>query len=145
MAQGDVTPTIKTKDGTEIYYKDWGSGQPVVFSHGWPLSSDAWETQMFFLASHGYRCIGHDRRGHGAVQPRNALDQRHRAAHREVGGLVADLLRERGEALDVDEHHGRPFDRRAALDLAVRLHRTRRVPVRREKGVPSSGVRAARR
>jgi non-heme chloroperoxidase len=57
--------TITTKDGTEIYYKDWGEGQPVVFSHGWPLSSDAWESQMFFLASNGYRCLAHDRRGHG--------------------------------------------------------------------------------
>ncbi len=57
--------TITTKDGTEIYYKDWGSGQPVVFSHGWPLTADAWEAQMFFLGSHGYRCIAHDRRGHG--------------------------------------------------------------------------------
>ena len=56
---------ITTKDGTQIYYKDWGSGQPVVFSHGWPLSSDSWESQMFFLASKGYRCIAHDRRGHG--------------------------------------------------------------------------------
>ena len=57
--------TITTKDGTQIYYKDWGSGQPVVFSHGWPLSADAWEDQMVFLGEHGYRCIAHDRRGHG--------------------------------------------------------------------------------
>lgn len=57
--------TIITKDGTEIYYKDWGSGQPIIFSHGWPLSSDSWESQMFFLASQGFRCIAHDRRGHG--------------------------------------------------------------------------------
>jgi non-heme chloroperoxidase len=56
---------ITTKDGTEIYYNDWGTGQPVVFSHGWPLSADAFEDQMFFLAGRGYRCIAHDRRGHG--------------------------------------------------------------------------------
>ncbi len=56
---------ITTTDGTQIYYKDWGNGQPVVFSHGWPLSADAWEDQMMFLANRGYRCIAHDRRGHG--------------------------------------------------------------------------------
>jgi non-heme chloroperoxidase len=57
--------TITTKDGTQIYFKDWGTGQPVVFSHGWPLSADAWEDQMMFLGARGYRCIAHDRRGHG--------------------------------------------------------------------------------
>jgi non-heme chloroperoxidase len=69
-----------TKDGTELYYKDWGSGQPVVFSHGWPLSGDAFEDQMSFLANHGYRCIAHDRRGHGrSSQPFNGNDLDHYA------------------------------------------------------------------
>jgi non-heme chloroperoxidase len=67
--------TITTQDGTQVYYKDWGSGQPVVFSHGWPLSADAWEDQMVFLGARGYRCIAHDRRGHGrSSQPWNGND-----------------------------------------------------------------------
>jgi hypothetical protein len=68
MAQGKggkAMSLITTKDGTQIYYKDWGTGEPVVFSHGWPLNADSWEAQMVFLASHGYRSIAHDRRGHG--------------------------------------------------------------------------------
>jgi non-heme chloroperoxidase len=66
---------LTTHDGTEIYYKDWGVGQPVVFSHGWPLSADAWDDQMVFLSARGYRCIAHDRRGHGrSSQPSNGND-----------------------------------------------------------------------
>ena len=68
-------PAINTKDGAQIYYKDWGKGQPIVFSHGWPLSADAWEDQMVFLAERGYRCIAHDRRGHGrSSQPWDGND-----------------------------------------------------------------------
>src|SRR5688572_5765356 len=67
-----TTTTVTMKDGTQIYYKDWGNGQPIVFSHGWPLTADAWDDQMVFLASRGYRCIAHDRRGHGrSSQPWN--------------------------------------------------------------------------
>jgi non-heme chloroperoxidase len=67
--------TFKTKDQTEIFFNDWGTGQPIVFSHGWPLSADAFEDQMFFLAQHGFRCIAHDRRGHGrSSQPWNGND-----------------------------------------------------------------------
>jgi pimeloyl-ACP methyl ester carboxylesterase len=59
---GVYTPTITTKDGTEIFYKDWGSGRPIVFSHGWPLSADDWDAQLLFFLHHGYRVIAHDRR-----------------------------------------------------------------------------------
>jgi non-heme chloroperoxidase len=86
--------TITTKDGTQMYYKDWGSGQPIVFSHGWPLSADAFEDQMFFLASRGYRCIAHDRRGHGrSGQPWNGNDM----------DTYADDLAELVEALDLKD------------------------------------------
>jgi len=84
--------TITTKDGTEIDFKDWGKGEPVVFSHGWPLSSDAFEDQMFFLAQHGYRCIAHDRRGHGrSSQPWHGNDM----------DTYADDLAELVRALDL--------------------------------------------
>jgi non-heme chloroperoxidase len=72
--------TITTKDGTEIYYKDWGKGQPIVFSHGWPLSADDWDNQMMFFLEHGYRVIAHDRRGHGrSSQPGQGHDMDHYA------------------------------------------------------------------
>lgn len=67
--------TIKAKDGARIFYKDWGKGQPVVFSHGWPLSADAWDDQLYFMASNGFRAIAHDRRGHGrSTQTLNGND-----------------------------------------------------------------------
>lgn len=86
--------TFNTKDGTKIYYKDWGKGQPIVFSHGWPLTSDSWESQMFHLASNGFRCIAHDRRGHGrSSQPwdGNEMD------------TYADDLSQLIEALDLND------------------------------------------
>jgi non-heme chloroperoxidase len=83
-------PRITIKDGTQIYYKDWGKGQPIVFSHGWPLSADAWEDQMIFLAGRGYRCIAHDRRGNGrSDQPWNGNELDTYAD--DLAGLVATL------------------------------------------------------
>ena len=85
---------ITTRDGTEIYYKDWGTGQPVVFSHGWPLTADAWDPQIFHLASNGFRCIAHDRRGHGrSSQPWNGNDM----------DTYADDLQQLFEALDLKD------------------------------------------
>jgi pimeloyl-ACP methyl ester carboxylesterase len=71
-------PTITTPDGVEIFYKDWGTGQPIVFSHGWPLSADDWDAQMMFFLQHGYRVIAHDRRGHGrSAQVSTGNDMEH--------------------------------------------------------------------
>jgi non-heme chloroperoxidase len=109
-------PTVTTKDGVEIYYKDWGSGQPIVFSHGWPLSADDWDPQMLFFLNHGYRVIAHDRRGHGrssqvadghdldhyaddlaAVTEHLKLNSAIHVGHSTGGGEVTRYLARRGE------------------------------------------------
>src|SRR6202453_5124529 len=113
----DPMSTIKTHDGTEIYFKDWGSGQPIVFSHGWPLSADDWDAQMMFFLNHGYRVIAHDRRGHGrSSQTADGHDMDHYAddlaaltahldlknvihvGHSTGGGEVAHYLGRHGES-----------------------------------------------
>jgi len=110
-------PTVTTKDGVEIFYKDWGKGQPIVFSHGWPLSSDDWDAQMLFFLNHGYRVIAHDRRGHGrstqvgdghdldhyaddlaAVTAHLGLTNAIHVGHSTGGGEVIRYLARRGEA-----------------------------------------------
>src|SRR5215831_15997468 len=110
-------PTIKTKDGVEIFYKDWGDGQPIVFSHGWPLSSDDWDNQMLFFLRNGYRVIAHDRRGHGrSTQTSGGHDMDHYAddlaavtahldlhdaihvGHSTGGGEVAHYIGRHGES-----------------------------------------------
>ena len=110
-------PTIKTKDGVDIFYKDWGTGQPIVFSHGWPLSADDWDAQMMFFLNHGYRVIAHDRRGHGrSTQVSDGHDMDHysddlaaltshlnlkdaiHVGHSTGGGEVTRYLARRGEA-----------------------------------------------
>jgi non-heme chloroperoxidase len=83
-------PRITTKDGAKIFYKDWGSGQPVVFSHGWPLNADAWDDQLFFFASNGFRAIAHDRRGHGRSTQTFAGNEMNTYAD-DLAALVEDL------------------------------------------------------
>jgi len=96
-------PTLTTKDGTSIYYKDWGAGQPITFSHGWPLTADAWDAQMLFLGQQGYRVIAHDRRGNGrSSQPWDGNDMDH----------YADDLAELYNFLDLKKRHcHRPLHR----------------------------------
>jgi non-heme chloroperoxidase len=121
-------PTIRTKDGVEIFYKDWGRGQPIVFSHGWPLSSDDWDAQMLFFLNNGYRVIAHDRRGHGrSAQVADGHDMDHYAD--DLAALTAYLdLRSAihvghstggGEVVRYLSRHGESRAARAVLIAAV--------------------------
>ena len=121
-------PTIKTKDGIEIYYKDWGTGQPIVFTHGWPLSADDWDAQMLFFLNHGYRVIAHDRRGHGrSSQTGDGHDMDHYAD--DLAALTAHLDLKNaihvghstggGEVVHYLARHGESRVAKAALISAV--------------------------
>jgi len=121
-------PTITTKDGVEIFYKDWGKGQPIVFSHGWPLSSDDWDAQMMFFLNHGFRVIAHDRRGHGrSSQTADGHDMDHYAD--DLAAVVTHLDLEEaihvghstggGEVVHYLARHGEGRARKAAIISAV--------------------------
>jgi non-heme chloroperoxidase len=104
--------TMTTKDGVEIFYKDWGKGQPIVFSHGWPLSADDWDAQMLFFLNHGYRVIAHDRRGHGrSTQTGDGHDMDHYAD--DLAALTAhlDLKNARARRPFHRRRRGRPLSR----------------------------------
>ena len=123
--------TITVKDGTQIYYKDWGTGQPVVFSHGWPLTADAWEDQMVFLGPHGYRCIAHDRRGHGrSSQPWDGND---------MDTYADDLAALVDGARPARRDPRRPLDRRRRGGA---LHRPPRHAARRQGRADRRGAAA---
>src|SRR3954468_1474238 len=88
--RSDTMSTVTTRDGVEIFYKDWGKGQPIVFSHGWPLSADDWDAQMLFFLNHGFRVVAHDRRGHGrSAQVADGHDMDHYAD--DLAAVVAHL------------------------------------------------------
>ena len=123
--------TITTKDGVEIFYKDWGTGQPIVFSHGWPLSADDWDAQMLFFLEHGFRVIAHDRRGHGRSTP-DQRRPRHGSLRRRSGGA---------------DRASRSEERRACRPLHRRrrgraLHRAPRREPRGEGGDHQRGAAA---
>ena len=111
---------ITTKDGVEIFYKDWGKGQPMVFSHGWPLSADDWDAQMLFFLNRGYRVIAHDRRGHGRS---SQVADGHNMDH-----YADDLAAVTAASRSEERHSRRSFDRRrrgGALSGAPRRERCR--------------------
>jgi non-heme chloroperoxidase len=125
---GSQMSIVKTEDGTEIFYKDWGKGQPIVFSHGWPLSADDWDAQMMFFLNHGYRVIAHDRRGHGrSSQPGDGHDMDHYAD--DLAALTAHLdLKDAihvghstggGEVVRYIARHGQSRISKAAIISAV--------------------------
>jgi non-heme chloroperoxidase len=125
---GSQMSIIKTKDGTEIFYKDWGKGQPIVFSHGWPLSADDWDTQMMFFLNHGYRVIAHDRRGHGrSSQPGEGHDMDHYAddlaaltAHLDLNNAIhVGHSTGGGEVVHYIARHGQSRVSKAAIISAV--------------------------
>jgi non-heme chloroperoxidase len=119
---------VKTKDGVEIFYKDWGKGQPIVFSHGWPLSADDWDGQMLFFLKHGYRVIAHDRRGHGrSTQVSDGHDMDHYAddlaavtAHLDLKNAVhVGHSTGGGEVVHYIARHGESRVAKAAIISAV--------------------------
>src|SRR5438874_6606379 len=121
-------PSITTKDGVDIFYKDWGSGQPIVFSHGWPLSADDWDNQMLFFLGHGFRVLGHDRRGHGrSSQPDSGHDLDHYAddlaavtEHLDLRGAVhIGHSTGGGEVVRYIARHGQSRVSKAAIISAV--------------------------
>ena len=146
-------PTITTKDGVEIFYKDWGKGQPIVFSHGWPLSADDWDTQMLFFLRHGYRVIAHDRRGHGrSTQTGDGHDMDHYAG--DLAALTAHLDLKNavhvghstggGEVAHYLGRHGESRVAKAALISAVPPLMVKTAANPSGGGRGCSGVRSAR-
>ena len=131
--------TIITNDKTSIWFKDWGTGQPIVFSHGWPLSSDAFEDQVFFLASHGYRVIAHDRRGHGrSSQPWQGNDMDHYAD--DLAKLVEHLELKDAVHIGHSTSGGEVVADRSAFgkDLSMRFHGYNKEGAKVSEGVRES-------